>query len=691
MKWMIQHIIDYRRAYLIGVVALLVLTIPLLILNPPRIDASFDSVGISENVPLENYRKIREIFPLEKRIYIEVIPKDTSLNLVLADLESVESFFRTAFPNSTIKSIGDIDKIQASFPEAFLEDNSLHEALAVLGEIPAIGNLISRDRNSFMVIFIPQANDETDLIPRIDQVFELDLPYIKDFKFTGQHHIESAVATALAHDLFMLSGIIVLFFVGILLLSFRSFKGVVFSFIIIVLSLIPVLIILSAWNKDLNLITILCIPIVIVLSVADSVHFLTGITTYQQPEVSWKAKIAGAMELYLIPSFLTSFTTSIAFFSLSFSSTQSISDFGIITGLVVLIAFFITYLISPALLMILKPQTQFTAGVFRMFDVIQAYKKPISYSLFGFLVLGILFAPQLRFHNEFEMFLPQHTQAQEDHDHIRDNYYSQATMEVLLGPLEKGMNRDSLLQSITAEIKSWENVMYANSSSDKIKVGSMPFFQINLMKRRNLREEYKSKDRKWERIEIMVSNPDKIMDMEPELLRHLRSFQIPFVYSSPVLMTHQMNRELASNLIKSLAFSWIMIFLSFLLLTKSIRKTLIGMLVNIIPLGFTIVLFYAFDIDLNIVTALTLVVCMGIMVDDTLHAFYRYVVRQADVAELGFGMICTTLILCFGLGAFALSNFRPTVIFGMIASATVLITLLSDLAVLPLLLQTRNE
>jgi predicted RND superfamily exporter protein len=81
------------------------------------------------------------------------------------------------------------------------------------------------------------------------------------------------------------------------------------------------------------------------------------------------------------------------------------------------------------------------------------------------------------------------------------------------------------------------------------------------------------------------------------------------------------------------------------------------------------------------------VVSIGLIVDDTIHVFYRKtVLSHVKQQELSLGIVVTTIILFVSFISFTLSDFTPTQTFGLIASIVFVVALISDLAMLPYLL-----
>ena len=95
--------------------------------------------------------------------------------------------------------------------------------------------------------------------------------------------------------------------------------------------------------------------------------------------------------------------------------------------------------------------------------------------------------------------------------------------------------------------------------------------------------------------------------------------------------------------------------------------------------------------DLNILTAITTVVCLGVIVDDTVHVIYRKRILKKEDNELGEGIITTSIILIIGFLTFLISSFEPCQVFGYISAIVFLGTMVADLTILPLLLDRVGE
>ena len=162
------------------------------------------------------------------------------------------------------------------------------------------------------------------------------------------------------------------------------------------------------------------------------------------------------------------------------------------------------------------------------------------------------------------------------------------------------------------------------------------------------------------------------------------------------LLALRTNNYLVNNLLASFFIALLIITFVMIFMFRSVKMALISILPNIIPMMTMAAVLGFFQIPLRPATAMTFAVAFGIAVDDTLHYLIRYRMelshqnyRQANDATLlgtGIAMMSTTAILSAGFLVLTLSEFKPTIEFGMLSVITIVTALLSDITFLPALL-----
>ena len=151
---------------------------------------------------------------------------------------------------------------------------------------------------------------------------------------------------------------------------------------------------------------------------------------------------------------------------------------------------------------------------------------------------------------------------------------------------------------------------------------------------------------------------------------------------SPSLLIEEVNESVSMSLIKSLEMAGAFIFLMILIMTRSVSASLLGLVPNLIPIGFMILIFYLLKLDINMVSALSAVICIGLLDDDTIHILYRRLRLKEDLKELSFSVLSSGLILSICFGFFLITSFEPIRTFGWVSAMVFIIGVVSELTLM---------
>ena len=135
----------------------------------------------------------------------------------------------------------------------------------------------------------------------------------------------------------------------------------------------------------------------------------------------------------------------------------------------------------------------------------------------------------------------------------------------------------------------------------------------------------------------------------------------------------------------------------FLILFKSVKLSIIGIIPNIFASGYILGIIGILNIPLDIMTTTIAAITIGIAVDNTIHYLYRYkenykinnsMKKSINLTHstVGFAVFTTSLTIALGFSVLCLSNFVPTVLFGVFTSLAMIIAMLGVLILLPSLL-----
>lgn len=176
-------------------------------------------------------------------------------------------------------------------------------------------------------------------------------------------------------------------------------------------------------------------------------------------------------------------------------------------------------------------------------------------------------------------------------------------------------------------------------------------------------------------------------DLQPEQLR----------VSGMLVLYNNVMQSLYSSQFTTLFVVFGAIMFMFFLLFRSLKMAVIGVMPTLVAAASVLGLMGLMGIPLDIMTITIAAITIGIGVHDTIHYSDRFKIEvasgdgyrgavQRSHASVGRAMFYTTVIVTLGFSILALSNFKPTIYFGLFTGAAMVFALISNLALLPLLL-----
>tara|TARA_B100001057_G_scaffold21046_2_gene19487 strand:+ start:1090 stop:3570 length:2481 start_codon:yes stop_codon:yes gene_type:complete len=164
---------------------------------------------------------------------------------------------------------------------------------------------------------------------------------------------------------------------------------------------------------------------------------------------------------------------------------------------------------------------------------------------------------------------------------------------------------------------------------------------------------------------------------------------------------------LFNNLLQSLFKSQILtlgivilgIFLMFFILFRNTVLSLIGIVPNFIAAFFILGIIGLLGIPLDMMTITIAAITIGIAVDNSIHYIYRFKEEFKQInnynktldrchSTVGIAILNTSITIVFGFSILILSNFIPTIYFGIFTGIAMLLAMISVLTLLPKLILT---
>ncbi len=162
---------------------------------------------------------------------------------------------------------------------------------------------------------------------------------------------------------------------------------------------------------------------------------------------------------------------------------------------------------------------------------------------------------------------------------------------------------------------------------------------------------------------------------------------------------------LFNNLLQSLFKSQILtlgivilgIFLMFFVLFRNLALSFIGIVPNFIAAFFILGIIGLMEIPLDMMTITIAAITIGIAVDNSIHYIYRFKEEFKKInnynktldrchSTVGIAILNTSITIVFGFSILILSNFIPTIYFGIFTGIAMLLAMLSVLTLLPKLI-----
>ena len=168
-------------------------------------------------------------------------------------------------------------------------------------------------------------------------------------------------------------------------------------------------------------------------------------------------------------------------------------------------------------------------------------------------------------------------------------------------------------------------------------------------------------------------------------------------FTGMVVLYNNMLQSLYRSQILTIGVVFVSIMFMFMILFRSVSMALIGIVPNLLAAGTVLSLMGWIGIPLDMMTITIAAITVGIAVDDTIHYIHRFQtefkVDQNYLASMdrchgsiGKAMYYTSVTITLGFSILALSEFMPTIYFGLLTGAAMVVALIGALTLLPLLI-----
>lgn len=528
--------------------------------------------------------------------------------------------------------------------------------------------------------------------------------------------------------LFLASALVVSFL--LLILIFRSLKVSLMPYLISVTSLVWLLGLMALLGQTITILGSLIPPVILFVSTSDAIHLINAFRAGEQPDFITRLKTA--IHKVLTPTFLTSVTTAIGFFSLVTIDTEPIRFLGIFCGIGIMVSFIITFTFGPLLIhQSYPPRKPGTATRYLAIWVIRHFRVVLAGTTL-LVILSVAGLYLLKTDARLLDDLPADSEVRQDFEFVDIHYGGSKPWEMAYWPKdpddsiwEEEVMREAhkihqyLLKEYPMD-RLWSPVTFAMYGHQMINGGSSAAFEmpdtqnyhraIRTIRPYTRKPEVPSligKNEHYARFTGFIPEYGSFETIrkDQELLSyldaHINHDVIEYRLTGTTYLIDKSHGMLSANLMRGLLIAISVISLILGIYFRSLKILLISLIPNIIPLLATAGYMGLAGISLKLTTSIIFAIAFGIAVDDTIHFISVYrrqkarnrIYRMINTFQTaGKAMSITTLVIVSGFVLFLFSSFGATYYLGLFLSLSLTIALIIDLTLLPLLLHfTKNK
>ncbi len=215
---------------------------------------------------------------------------------------------------------------------------------------------------------------------------------------------------------------------------------------------------------------------------------------------------------------------------------------------------------------------------------------------------------------------------------------------------------------------------------------------------------YISVDKDEARVSVRVKDSlenlrrnDLIKKINLELNTKLGLDEKEYKLTGVLILFNNLLQSLFKSQILTLGIVILGIFAMFLVLFRNVTLSLIGIVPNFIAAFFILGIFGLVSIPLDMMTITIAAITIGIAVDNSIHYIYRFKEEFQKFknynktldrchSTVGIAILNTSITIVFGFSILVLSNFIPTIYFGIFTGIAMLLAMISVLTLLPKLI-----
>ena len=562
--------------------------------------------------------------------------------------------------------------------------------------------------------------------------------------------IADDMMTFIKNDIVVFGAGVFLFIVCTLWFVFRSLLWVLIPLLSCFFSVLIMIGFLGLVGWKVTVISSNFIALMLILTMAMNIHMSVRYLQFRKenPDVSNSEALIWTSEKMFWPILYTVLTTICAFLSLIFSGIKPIIDFGWMMTVGLLVSMSVTFTLLPSVLNILskknidykdQKKSRITSFLSR---VSQKNTKTIFTSAILVVIVSIIGITKLEVENSFINYFDKETEIYKGMKLIDKKLGGTTPLDVIVkfpkkekddefdddwGEEEKDdakywFTRDKIdritqvhdyldeLDSVGKVISFASMVRVAEDLTDGKELQGLEmgvlYTKIPDSIKKEIIDPYISIKNNEARIGLRILDSKEDLrrnelikkinhDLENELGLNREEFKLAGV----LILFNNLLQSLFKSQILTLGIVMAGITLMFFILFRNISLSLIGVVPNFMAAFLILGIIGLLEIPLDMMTITIAAITIGIAVDNSIHYIYRFKEEFKKINDynltlekchdtVGVAILNTSITIVFGFSILVLSNFIPTIYFGVFTGIAMLLAMISVLTLLPKLILT---
>jgi len=450
-----------------------------------------------------------------------------------------------------------------------------------------------------------------------------------------------------------------------------------------------------------------------------------------------------------LPILYTVLTTVCAFLSLIFSGIKPIIDFGWMMTLGLIVSILVTFSLLPSLLNIFTRKEDVEVEDTEKSKITTAlanFSKKNTIAIFGLtisiIILSVFGISKLEVENSFINYFDKKTEIYKGMKKIDDQLGGTTPLDIIVKfPVSKKEKKDDdELDWDEDEKQDDSNYWFTRNKIDRIlkvhdyldslpEIGKVLSFgsiirvaeDLNGKKLQSLEiavlyskipnelkkeiiSPYISVKNNEARISVRIKDSlkdlrrnDLINKINNELNKKLGLNSEEYRLAGVLILFNNLLQSLFKSQILTLGIVMLGISTMFFILFRNFTLSIIGVIPNFMAAFFILGIIGIMGIPLDMMTITIAAITIGIAVDNSIHYIYRFKEEFKKINNykltvdrchntVGIAILNTSITIVFGFSILVLSNFIPTIYFGIFTGIAMLLALISVLTLLPKLI-----